>query len=142
TTLLIVIALAVCTKPPEGGLLTLSPETPTVNDDLIEPIKNENDDVVSLRWAWFLHGNLEPTHTTDTVPATVTRMGQVWRVEITPNDGRIDGVMLFAQTTIINSPPNATVILAPASPTSNQDLVATVPITDNDGDDTSATREA
>jgi len=75
--------------------------------------------------------------TSNTVPLTNTARGEVWRCEVTPHDGIVEGVSVSDNVTIRNSPPTSPVVdVTPDLPVTTDDLVCTIitPSADADGD--------
>src|SRR6185436_9165980 len=60
--------------------------------------------------------------------------GQTIVVEVTPNDGSIDGSLVSASATVVNTAPAATVNLNTNSPKTNDTLTATATSADADND--------
>jgi hypothetical protein len=132
------LALSACNQPPDAPQIALNPGQPTTTDDIavlflaITTDGNARDEV-SHSFQWFQDGTLRPDLTTDTVPASETTKGQVWKVVVVPNDGRVDGTAAEASATVLNTPPVGTVALA-ADPATDVDLVADVTSEDADAD--------
>jgi hypothetical protein len=138
------VLLAACAGPPEGGAVEISPGNPTTLDDLIAEIvtaptlANDNR-TLTYRYAWSRDGALQADATGDTLSASLTSRGETWTVEVVASDGRKEGPPLTATVVIENAEPTATVALAPANPTTTDALVATATGADADGDDVSFT---
>ncbi|MFK7928225.1 MAG: hypothetical protein AB8H79_08545, partial [Myxococcota bacterium] len=86
--------------------------------------------------AWTVDGTVRSDLTGETIPADQTAKGQVWEVEVIPFDGKLAGVALVAEATILNTPPTATATatLSPTTPESSDDLVVATTWADDDGD--------
>ncbi len=94
--------------PPTGGSLTLSPAEPEAGlDDLLcevsEDAVDPDADPVDYSVAWSVDGVAwtGPTTTTylegDGVPGVETREDELWRCEVLPTDGALDGSLLVAE---------------------------------------------
>jgi len=117
--------------------VTLEPEAPTTNDALQASVTGEDadDDVIAYSWTWLRDGE-DAGIDSDTVPAAETSKGEVWTVQVTPNDGDVDGQMVEAQISIDNATPVAQgVTLAPTEVYEETVLVATATGSDDDGDE-------
>lgn len=134
--LLTLAALTACNDIPEGAVVGIQPELATTNDDLTAVLLTEATDKQPLtyRYAWYLGGELVEDLTSDVVPAARTAKGEDWTVVVTPNDGKVDGIVAEASITIGNAAPTATVAISPTAPTTVEDLVATAEGFDDDGD--------
>ena len=128
--------------------VSLSPANPTTNATLTATATraDADGDAVSLRYVWKVAGAIKREVTKD--EGTVADLtdtfslaslgngdrGQTITVEVTPNDGTVDGTTVSDSETVANSAPTATVSLSPASPTTNATLTATATRADADGD--------
>ena len=143
--------------PPSASVL-LNTNVPNSNDILtatVTPSDPDNDPVV-LTYVWKVNGVTKRTVTktasvTDVFDLSITGNGTKFdtiTVEVTPNDGTIDGVIASAAATVGNTTPAVTGVQftivkhAPASGNpsealllqSDDTLVATVAASDADGD--------
>jgi cyclophilin family peptidyl-prolyl cis-trans isomerase len=127
--------------------VTLSSTSPKTNDTLTATATphDADGDPVSLTYVWKVNGVVEQTTTTsattntfDLSQANHGNKGQTVTVEVTPNDGTLNGAVATPATpaTIINSAPVINTIgLSPnTAVNSNDNLTATVTATDPDGD--------
>ncbi len=130
--------------------VALNPTLPVVNSTLTAtattPVDGDGDPV-SLTYVWKVGSTVvrtqsksasDPTLTTDTLDLTTISteaVGNVITVEVTPNDGFVDGTKVTATRTLVasNSAPTATVALTPDSPTVNSVLTATATTADVNG---------
>jgi parallel beta-helix repeat protein len=83
-------------SPPSAPVVGISPVNPTRDDDLICNITTEStdldeEDVITYSYAWYKDEVIQIEHTTNTIPFSYTSGGEVWRCEVTPNDGEVDG---------------------------------------------------
>ncbi len=124
----------------------LSPASPSTTATLTATAtKSDADaDAVGLTFVWKVNGTTvrtfsSPTALTDTLNLATAGNGDpgdIVSVEVTPNDGTINGTLVSAQVTVAsaNTPPVVdSVTIGPASPTTNQTLTATVTSHDADG---------
>src|SRR5262249_12142523 len=96
----------------------------------------------TLTYVWTVNGDVVKTTTntadlTDTLDLGVAGngdAGDVVAVTVTPNNGILDGAPATASTTVADTPPTATAILAPASPATDQAVPPTATAADLDGD--------
>lgn len=81
-------------SPPSMPTVTISPQQPVVDDDLVCTATRSRDadgDQVTYKFQWYRNGALQPNATSDTVPARLTEEFDVWRCVVTPTDGKDDG---------------------------------------------------
>lgn len=134
------LVLVACGAPPEGGAAQIVPDGPSTTDDLAVEVTEQavprNDRLeVTYSWTWYVDDQIVTDLTSDSVPATRTTKGETWRVVGVAFDGKREGEGFSAQTTILNTPPVATVSLVPATPRTDDALGATATSTDADGDE-------
>ena len=121
----------------------LSPESPLVNSVLTATATptDVNGQPVKLTYVWKV-GTTEVKTTSTTTSMTDTLdlrtigtevAGNSITVEVTPNDGTVDGTKVTATRVLANSAPTATVALSPESPLVNSVLTATATAADVDG---------
>ncbi|MEA3401828.1 MAG: PKD domain-containing protein [Armatimonadota bacterium] len=126
-------------SPPPAPEVSISPDAPTTSDDLVvtaESTDPDGDDV-TFTYAWYKNDELQDEVTGDTVSSDLTARDETWRVVVTPSDGSATGDAGEASVTIANSPPTApTVSITPGSPTTLDDLVASVEGSTDSDDDT------
>lgn len=99
--------------PPPPPTLAVWPHKPQTAQGLRMVVTKQTADAdadkIQLRHQWFLDG--QPVTHPVTVPSTVTKKGQKWKVEVTPFDGEVTGKSVLAETTIENTPPTPPVIV-------------------------------
>lgn len=121
---------------PTAPTVTLSPAAPTDSDDIVATATGSTDadwqDTVSYVWAWYRNGQLQSGLTGNVVSASLTSIGETWRVVAAPTDGTATGPTGEASVTIAAdkvtqpAPPTAPAVkLTPAAPVTTDDLVAT-----------------
>jgi len=134
---------AACNQPPTAPQVAIEPAEPTTLDQLeaviATPAEDPNDDPVTYTYAWFVNGTIVGDLDSSLVEADRTGRDQVWSVEVFASDGDDDSPVATAEVTILNSAPTVSVDLAPESPTTDQDLVATATTQDVDGDEVTLT---
>jgi hypothetical protein len=128
----------VANTPPGPPAVALEPAEPTAPRGVAVSIRkapaDRDGDVVSYRYAWWRDGapfvNEGPV-----IPPGTLRHGEVWRVEVTPFDGEDEGERVVLQATVKNTPPPApSVVLAPASASSNEPLTCDARAPERDAD--------
>ena len=137
--ILTAIALLGCNQPPGGQRVSITPAEPTTIDDLTVNLdqlaEDENDDVLSYRYAWFRDGGLLAELDDVTVPAARTKKGEEWRVEVTAFDGKlVSETAASAAVTIANTAPTLTLSIAADRVGTEDDIVASVETGDIDED--------
>jgi alpha-tubulin suppressor-like RCC1 family protein len=138
---LTVLLAVACNRPPNTPSVTLLPENPTTTATLIADATSTDPDgdMVDFTYAWFLDGELQPALTGREVGPDNTAKGGAWTVEVIATDGSGDSETGRASTTIVNTPPEGTVTIAPSGATSFDDITAVGDATDVDGDQVSWT---
>lgn len=123
--------------------VTLSPSAVTTNDTLTANVvsSDPDGDSVTLRYRWFKDGVVIAGATGSSLSGALAGSfgrDDVVTVEVTPNDGALDGAsVVSAGVTVLNSAPTAPVIaITPESPEAGDDLTCSVvtPSADADGD--------
>jgi hypothetical protein len=131
------LALAACAPAPSGARVSLD-QDPTTLDALTVrldgPATTARDADMVYRYAWFVDGALVTDLTEDTVAPERTRKGQTWTVEVRPFDGKKEGPVARASTTVVNSAPEVVVTVSNNTPISTQSVQATVEFSDADND--------
>ncbi len=126
-------------EPPSPPEVAIAPAAPTTLDTLTGSITADaidaEGDTLSYTYRWYRNGDLQAS-TGSTMPASQTAHGDEWRLDVHANDGEWDSEAGSATVIIVNTAPTLTsVVLAPESPTTTDDLVATVEAEDVDDDD-------
>jgi hypothetical protein len=137
--LILLLLVSACNAPPGAPTVAIEPEDPGTDDDIVARIAVESSDdnpkdSVSYDYVWYQNGTQRVDFASDTIQSSVTAKGETWMVEVTPNDGTVNGEPGTASVTIANTAPTATVELSPALPLATDDLVATASGSDADGD--------
>ncbi|MGC6506827.1 MAG: hypothetical protein ACON4U_00350 [Myxococcota bacterium] len=97
---------------PDGLSLRLEPIAPRhLAQDLIceitTPATDADGDAIGYDFNWFVNGqahqgNTQTTYRTgDTIPAAELDGGELWRCEVTPNDGEADGQLAHQEVEIL-----------------------------------------
>jgi hypothetical protein len=98
----------------------VTPDFPLTTDDLtctvVVPSIDPDGDTVTYTYEWYKNDVLQPAYTTNTLPASATTVGDVWKCVVTPHGS--DGPPGWDEVTIQNSPP----VLAYIGPKSVNEL--------------------
>jgi C1A family cysteine protease len=132
-------------SPPTAPVVNITPDEPLNTDDLVCTVTTRSTDpdgdTITYTYRWYKNGVLQKTTTTtalsDTLPASSTARGQVWKCVVTPSDGTINGPSGEDEVNIQNNPPTAPVVdITPNVPFTTDDLVCTIitQSTDAEGD--------
>jgi len=128
------------TAPVLDGI-SLDPGVATTTDAVsvaLGTLSDVDDDTVTVEYAWTVDGSAAGSDAT--LPASAFSRDQVVSVTVTPTDGTDAGVPSSASLTVQNSAPVVSSIsLSPASPGTDDDIVATTAATDADDDSISLT---
>lgn len=131
--------------------VTLNPTQPLVNSTLTATVTvaDTNSNPVNLTYVWKVGSTVVKTTTatssvTDTLDLTTIStetVGDIISVDVTPNDGFLDGTKVTATRTLVasNTAPTATVALTPVNPLVNSVLTATATSADVNGQDVKLT---
>ena len=107
----VVITVKAQNNPPPAPVVDVTPDSPLTGDNLVcnitTPSVDVDGDPVTYSYQWFKDTVPQPALTTNTVSSIHTAKGEVWKCEVTPNDGTVDGSVGSDQVTIGNSPPAA-----------------------------------
>jgi len=128
--------VTVVNAPPSLADVSIEPAAPRVGTPLVATpgeLADLDDDAVELEYLWTVDG--VESGTTAELPGTRFVGGQEVVLTVTPHDGTDAGEPVTASVVIGNSPPVVTeVLLSPASPDTDDDVVATVTARDPDGE--------
>lgn len=103
--------VAIDNSPPEVLRVTLSPDSPYVTDDIVATVEGHDSDAddIAYSYRWFVDASEVQDGASDTLPAGAFAKHQMISVEVTPNDGLVDGsAFVSSDVTAINSLPTAT----------------------------------
>jgi hypothetical protein len=99
--------ITISNSPPSAPVIDVTPDFPVTTDDLvctiITPSIDPDGDPVTYTYEWYKNDILQPAYTTNTLPASTTTVGDVWKCVVTPHGS--DGPPDWDQVTIQNSPP-------------------------------------
>ena len=99
-------------SPPTAPNISLTPTSPYTNNDLnivFNQVSQDNDsDSITYTYKWYKDNVLQPGLTTSTVSNGLTSKNEVWKVNVTPNDGTENGESTLKNVTILNSKPSIT----------------------------------
>ena len=130
--------------PPTLASSSISPTSPTTDDALTASLGGANDndgDTLSYAYRWLLDGALQDgLNDMVTLPSYVTRVGDVWEVEIRAYDGedysgwvRSGSVSIGGQ--LQNTPPTVdSISLSPTNPTTSDSILVAITSSDADMD--------
>ncbi len=132
-------AVTIANSLPTEPTISIAPRSPTAADALECTIETEStdadDDPITYNYKWYLGGDLQADLTTNIVPADRTSDGDIWRCEVTPNDGEADGTTAVDQVAIGNTPPTQpTISLTPETPSTVDALECTITTGSTDPD--------
>ncbi len=136
-----VAVLAVNDAP--TATVTLDSFAPRTNDVLTATATaaDVEGDLVTLKYVWRVDGIVRQTTTTTALTNTFDlshpgngNKGQRITVEVTPNDGVAEGMLVAATTTVVNSAPRALISLNTTTPGKHDIVQARVTPLDPDGD--------
>jgi hypothetical protein len=105
--------------PPTAPTVDVTPDLPVSSDDLTCSASGSTDidgDSVSYLYAWYKDTVLQSGLTTGTVSSGLTGRGDIWKCEVTPNDGTDNGPTGEDSVTIQNLAPTINTY-APSSAT-------------------------
>ncbi len=127
--------------PPSAPTISISPAHPKTTDALVagvaNPARDPDGDPVSYQVQWFENGQPYGAPGQLGVPASATKKGETWTVEMTPTDGKEQGPSARAEVTVGNSAPTRPILAVDrSSPTVGQSATVSIaqPSADPDGD--------
>lgn len=103
--------VAIENAPPEVLTVTLSPDSPYVTDDIVATVEGHDPDAdeIAYSYRWFVDASEVQNGATDTLAAGAFAKHEIISVEVTPNDGFVDGpAFVSSDVTAVNSLPTAT----------------------------------
>ncbi len=122
----------------------VSPLAPVADDTLTATatVSDADNDPTTLTYVWKINaevvrtnaGVTELTDNLDLSTLTDLEAGDQVTVEVTPNDGTIDGETALAMTAINSAPVVDSLVVTPSDPTTDAILTASVSASDVDGD--------
>lgn len=130
--------------PPSIDSVTFNPTAPTTTDTVQavpQGFYDPEGDPEQYSYTWY-HNEVEDlAETTEYFPASKTEKGDTLRVELTPYDDFIDGLVVSSPTiTVVNTPPTQPgVSISPSAPEPEDDLICTVSNPSSDADNDSVT---
>ncbi len=112
---------------PSAPTVSLSPD-PALTDDALtanldSPSTDPDGDPITYTYAWSVDGAASTASTSAILPASATTRGERWQVEVTPNDGLVDGPSGTAALTIGNSEPALTSVAITPDPAGAADTL-------------------
>jgi len=112
-------SITILNTPPTAPTVSITPSSPSTDDDLICQATGSVDvdgDTISYKYAWYKNGILQPSSTANTVDASLTQAGDMWKCVATPNDGEKDGASAEYQVAIIFSGPPVPTVTSSTHP--------------------------
>ena len=124
---------------PSAPTVLISPDPAGSDDDLAvnitSPSTDGEGDPITYSYLWYQNG-VVTAYISNPLPRAATTRGEIWTVEVTPNDGHGDGLVGQDSISIGNGAPSATgVSISPATAYTSDTLSAVVTgWSDPDGD--------
>lgn len=123
---------------PSAPTVSITPDPPTSDDDLSAAVDVASVDPegspVRYTYLWLRNGVVSGASTSSALPASATTRGEVWEVQITPDDGTHSGAAGTAQVTIQNAPPSLTAAAITPDPATAADTLTCTGTGFSDGD--------
>lgn len=131
-------SVTVANTPPVLASVSLSPSSPREADTVSATLTGAEDidgDRITFRYRWLVDGTAISATSAELTGADFDK-GQTIAVEVTPNDGSVDGTpVTSAAVTAANTPPVvSSVTLSPTTAYTSTPVSASVSATDADGD--------
>ena len=128
---------------PEITNVQILPSNPTSSDslELNYNYDDDRDQPDSSSIAWFKDGGIDSQGNAQSegimeINYSNTKRGEVWSVQIMPNDGTNSGDIITEEVTILNSKPViSNLAISPSGPSQKNDLTASWDEYDEDGDE-------
>jgi hypothetical protein len=130
-------------EPPKAPVVDITPDQPVTTDSLqcsiVVPSSDPDEDPLTYTYAWYKDDILQTDLTRNTVDASYTARGEVWKCVVTVTDGAGGSAGSFDEVTISgsNNPPTAPVVaISPDLPTTADSLLCSLVVlsSDEDGD--------
>ena len=122
---------------PSQPIVIIAPDPAYTYNDLIaipSDSIDDNGDTITYHYSWYKNGSLT-AHNNEIIAAVETSKGDVWKVEVTPDDGQETGTMGTTEVVILNTPPQIdSISIVPTSIYTNDIITAQISTSDNDGD--------
>ncbi|NOZ85830.1 MAG: VCBS repeat-containing protein [Deltaproteobacteria bacterium] len=125
-------------RPPR---VIIKPDKPDTENPLSVFLADEGEDddqdTLSYHYRWFRDGKVIKGFSASTVPPSMTKRGQVWKVEVKSDDGFLKSKPSFAEVKVGNAPPVPPGISWKSGGTKTTEPLEVIidkPATDPDGD--------
>jgi alpha-tubulin suppressor-like RCC1 family protein len=83
-------------------------------------------DPVTYSYVWYQNGTISTSSVSSVLPSSATAKGELWTIEVTPNDGSHSGTYSVESFVVLNSLPQiSSASLLPLSPTKQETLQCT-----------------
>lgn len=130
-------------KPPTVRLGRVVP-TPILVSGPVSALVEADDpegDAVTIRYRWFVNGQLMPGETSEQFPARLLKRGDQVKAELVPFDGKSEGTPYQTHPVMVGNtlPVVQQIILEPQQPVPGETLHAKVEVVDDDHDAVSLT---
>ena len=113
--------------------------TPILLSDLVSVLVEADDpegDAVTVRYRWFVNGQLVPRETSEQLPVRLLKRGDQVKAELVPFDGKVEGTPYQTNPVLVGNtlPVLQQVIMEPQHPVPGETLHAKVDVVDADHD--------
>lgn len=103
--------VTVANTPPTASVEVLPAEPGSYEDLLARPTGQDLDgDEITYSYVWLRNGEVMKGMESNQIPAAETAKGDLWTVQLTPNDGDDDGETVEATVSVGNALPIATAV--------------------------------
>jgi hypothetical protein len=132
--------VVISNSPPSALTVALTPSEAATTDDISSTVVGWSDldgDPEGYSYRWIADGVTIPDATDPVLDASLTEHFQEIQVEVTPNDGELDGMPILSESiTIGNTVPAITRVLLSPDPPTTADAIEAIPAgwSDLDGD--------
>jgi hypothetical protein len=107
----IIVTVISANSPPTAPVVAISPASPLTTNNLVcnivTPSYDANSDPVTYSYEWSKNGILQNGLTSNSVSASLTSRGNIWRCKVTPRDSFGYGAPGYSQVSIGNTAPVA-----------------------------------
>jgi hypothetical protein len=109
------IVFSVVNNAPAAPTINIKPPTPAANRPLTCSVITTGLDIdgdpLTFKYKWYKNDEYQSKYDDMVnIESSATKKGEVWRVEVTPNDSFVDGTMASASVTIRNAVPSCEIL--------------------------------